>query len=38
MDKDYNPEVLTQVTLAANEELRNANLPELVADTRSASP
>jgi len=36
MDKQYNPEVLTQVTLAAFEELRNADIPKLVAGTRTA--
>jgi hypothetical protein len=36
MDKEYNPEVLFQATLAGFEELRNANLPKLVTGTRPA--
>jgi hypothetical protein len=36
MDKPYNPEVLIQALTAALEELRNANLLKLVADTRPA--
>jgi len=36
MDKQYNPEVLTQVTLAAFEELKKADIPKLVAGIRTA--
>lgn len=36
MDKQYNPEVLTQVTLAAFEELTKADIPKLVAGIRTA--
>jgi hypothetical protein len=36
MDKQYNPEVLTQVTLAAFEELKKADIPKLLAGIRTA--
>jgi hypothetical protein len=36
MDKQYNQEVLTQVTLAAFEELKKADIPKLVASIRTA--
>ncbi len=38
MHKDYNPEVLTQVTLAAFEELKTTDFPKLVADNKISSP
>jgi hypothetical protein len=35
-DKEYNPEALTQVTVAAFEELKKADIPKLVAAIRTA--
>jgi hypothetical protein len=34
MEKEYNPEVLMQVTLAAFDELKTNDFPKLVADVR----